>query len=125
VDPRGRAYRVENVAGRDVEGRLTASLRPLDPGRPSYAGLTPREMQVARLLACRATNAEVASALCISDHTARNHSRRVLEKLGITSKVKVREHLADPRTSANDVEASHSEGLGSKAVKSRGKMTKN
>ena len=78
------------------ERLVTVSLLPLGSrkhGVESERQLTPRETQVARLLACRATNAEIAASLGISGHTARNHTRRVLEKLGLTSKTEVREHF--------------------------------
>ncbi|MCA1836476.1 MAG: helix-turn-helix transcriptional regulator [Actinobacteria bacterium] len=54
--------------------------------------MTPRETEVAQLLACRATNAEIAESLGMSGHTARNHTRRVLEKLGLSSKAQMRTH---------------------------------
>ena len=50
------------------------------------AALTPREAEVARLLARRATNTEVAAALGVSPHTARHHAQRVIEKLGLKSR---------------------------------------
>ena len=49
-------------------------------------GLTPREAEVARLLADRLTNAELAGALGISAHTARHHTQRVMQKLGVDSR---------------------------------------
>jgi len=49
-------------------------------------GLTPREREVAILLAERKTNREIASRLGISPHTARHHSERVIGKLGRTRK---------------------------------------
>lgn len=49
-------------------------------------GLTPREMQVAMLLAEGRSNADVASALTISSHTARHHTQHVLAKLGVHSR---------------------------------------
>jgi DNA-binding CsgD family transcriptional regulator len=55
--------------------------------------LTPREAEVARLLARRKTNKEIANALCISPHTARHHTEAVLDKLDIDSRRDVRERL--------------------------------
>lgn len=49
-------------------------------------GLTPREAEVALLLAERKTNREIADELVISPHTARRHTERVLGKLGIHSR---------------------------------------
>jgi DNA-binding CsgD family transcriptional regulator/PAS domain-containing protein len=52
-------------------------------------GLTPREVEVARALGQRLTNDELARALGISRHTARRHTERVLEKLGVHSRNEV------------------------------------
>lgn len=49
-------------------------------------GLTPREAQVARRLAVRRTNAEIADELFLSEHTVRRHTERVLQKLSVGSR---------------------------------------
>jgi DNA-binding NarL/FixJ family response regulator len=49
-------------------------------------GLTPREIQVAVLLAQGRSNAAIAEALRISPHTTRHHTQRVLAKLGVHSR---------------------------------------
>ena len=59
--------------------------------------LTPREAEVARLLARRKTNKEIAEALCISPHTARHHTEAVLDKLDIYSRRKVAARLKEVR----------------------------
>jgi DNA-binding CsgD family transcriptional regulator len=46
-------------------------------------GLTPRQSEVAVLLAGRKTNPEIATELCISEHTARSHTEAVMGKLGV------------------------------------------
>ena len=51
--------------------------------------LTPRETEVARLLAVGKSNAEIAAALSISEHTARRHTEQVLSKLGVRSRAAV------------------------------------
>jgi DNA-binding NarL/FixJ family response regulator len=48
--------------------------------------LTPRQRQVARMIASGATNIEVASALSISADTAKSHARAVLAKVGVGSR---------------------------------------
>jgi DNA-binding NarL/FixJ family response regulator len=50
--------------------------------------LTPRECQVAILLAGGASNATIAEALSISEHTARHHTRSILLKLGLHSRAR-------------------------------------
>jgi len=52
-------------------------------------GLTRRQGAVALLLARRHSNAEIARLLAVSPHTARHHTERVLEKLGVTSRMQV------------------------------------
>lgn len=75
---------------------LTAESR--EPAAASDRGtddfrLSRREMEVARLLADRRSNEEIAVALGISRHTARHHTERVLAKLGVRSRLAVRRLL--------------------------------
>lgn len=48
------------------------------------AGLSGREKEVLALVARGSTNKEIAGKLVISEHTARNHLSRILDKLGLT-----------------------------------------
>ncbi len=48
--------------------------------------LTPRESEVARLVADGAPNKEIAARLSISEHTARHHTERLFEKLGVRNR---------------------------------------
>jgi DNA-binding CsgD family transcriptional regulator len=50
--------------------------------------LTPREVEVATLLAGGAPNAAIAKVLSVSEHTARHHTRHVLIKLGLHSRAR-------------------------------------
>lgn len=59
--------------------------------------LTPRESEVALLLADRLSCREIAGRLGTSFHTARSHTERVLDKLGIRSKKEVRNCLSASR----------------------------
>lgn len=56
-------------------------------------GLTPRETDVALLLAERQSCREIAVRLSMSFHTARCHTERILVKLGVRSKHDVRARL--------------------------------
>ena len=49
-------------------------------------GLTRREAQIARLLARRATNSEIAEQLDVSRHTVRHHVENIFAKLGVHSR---------------------------------------
>ncbi|HEY0972662.1 MAG TPA: LuxR C-terminal-related transcriptional regulator [Gemmatimonadales bacterium] len=94
-----RSYRVRHcVATAGLLGPAGAQMVVLQPAtaqpltdcelRERY-GLTLREVAVARLLAEGHTNAEIAESLGISPFTARNHTERVLGKLGVSSRAKV------------------------------------
>jgi DNA-binding CsgD family transcriptional regulator len=97
-DLKGHAYRVVSLSSSCRheeldEGCVELVLIDEDPSHES-SGLTRRQRQIARLLANRATNTEIAAALGISVHTARHHSQKVLEKLGIRSRSQVRMKFA-------------------------------
>src|SRR5690349_14927485 len=51
--------------------------------------LTPRELEIARLIARGATNRAVASVLDISSWTVSTHLRRVFAKLGVSSRAEM------------------------------------
>lgn len=56
-------------------------------------GLTTREVQVARMLAQGKRNADLARELAISPSTARRHTERVMQKLGVESRAQVAARL--------------------------------
>jgi DNA-binding CsgD family transcriptional regulator len=49
-------------------------------------GLTPRELEVLRLVASGKTNREIASALVVSEHTVARHVQNILIKLRVSSR---------------------------------------
>jgi LuxR family transcriptional regulator of csgAB operon len=53
---------------------------------PSH-DLTPREVDVLRLLAVGASNGSIAERLCISPHTARTHVHRIFKKIGTSNRL--------------------------------------
>jgi len=57
-----------------------------EPAAPLYEELTPREMEVLRLLAARASNRQIAEALCITEGTVKNHVSNILGKLGVSNR---------------------------------------
>jgi non-specific serine/threonine protein kinase len=68
---------------------LRQQASPPKPAAPAEAPLTPREMQVARLLAQGRSNKEIAAQLVISQRTAEGHVENILTKLGFTSRAQV------------------------------------
>jgi DNA-binding NarL/FixJ family response regulator len=55
----------------------------------SAALLTPREVEVARLLCLGRNNAEIATAICVSLSTARRHVEHIFAKLGVHRRAEV------------------------------------
>ena len=63
------------------------SSAPLSKPQTSYpAGLTPREVEVLRLLATGLTDAQIAEHLVLSLYTVHAHLRTIYSKLGVTSR---------------------------------------
>lgn len=58
-------------------------------GLTSSSELTPREIQVLRLLTTGAGNEEIASKLHISSNTVKTHIKHLLEKTGFTSRTQL------------------------------------
>jgi DNA-binding NarL/FixJ family response regulator len=64
--------------------RIDAAIRPRPADSPG--GLSPREVDVLRLVAAGRTNKEIATALVISEHTVARHVQNMLAKLGLPSR---------------------------------------
>ena len=65
--------------------RVVATAGP-GTGVQEGAALTPRELEVLRLVARGLGNKEIAELLAISTHTVKYHLAAVLEKLGVRSR---------------------------------------
>jgi DNA-binding CsgD family transcriptional regulator len=79
-----------------------ASDLPCDEAIREHFGLTPRQIEVARLLAEGRSNAAIAAALGISPDTARHHTEDVMRKMGVRSRAEVGPKLRSiPRDAKN------------------------
>ena len=67
--------------------RFVAGKQPNAPAPPELDDLTPRELEVLKLVACGRSNAEIAAALYISDGTVKTHVAHVLAKLALRDRV--------------------------------------
>jgi DNA-binding NarL/FixJ family response regulator len=70
---------------RQLVGRYAARIRPAE-GTPDDV-LTPRELEVLRLLADGRSNSEIAAALVISQETVKTYVSRILTKLDLRDRV--------------------------------------
>ncbi len=61
----------------------------IDPGAGNGYCLSPRELQIARMVAAGATNRAIADALDISLWTVSTHLRRVFAKTGVASRAEM------------------------------------
>jgi DNA-binding NarL/FixJ family response regulator len=61
--------------------------RPRPGAFPALATLTPRELEVLRLLAAGGSNADLGDRLALSEATVKTHVGHVLDKLGVRDRV--------------------------------------
>jgi DNA-binding NarL/FixJ family response regulator len=84
--------RARKLAADGVKGIKTG---PRAAARSNRFGLTPRELQIATLLAQGRSNPEIAQQLSRSQRTVEHHVATVLEKLGTHKRTDVAALLAD------------------------------
>jgi DNA-binding CsgD family transcriptional regulator len=77
-------YAFDELGAVDDLALVEARLSPTPPSRPS--GLTPREVEVLRLVARGCTNRQIADTLVLSEHTVRRHLQNVFGRLGVSSR---------------------------------------
>ena len=84
---------------RNLYAAGTAPVAPPAAAQPAVA-LSPREREVAQLLAGGLSNREIAGRLFVSERTVDNHVHHILDKLGFDSRVQVATWLARNEHSA-------------------------
>jgi DNA-binding NarL/FixJ family response regulator len=81
-----------------VAGRLAAALPapvPVPADGPAAAGLSPREIDILRLVARGRTNREIAAQLYLSEGTVKNHISRILTRLALRDRTQAALHARD------------------------------
>jgi len=85
------AFDAEYAAGRILDLAALGKQDPAAGQAPAVTGeaasvLTPRELDVLKLVAQGLTNADVARRLVLSEHTVHRHLANILRKLGLSSR---------------------------------------
>ena len=75
------AHKGESVLSPSVAGRLMGRVR-----RPATDAISPREVEVLKLIAAGANNREAAAKLFVSEATIKTHLLHVYEKLGVSDR---------------------------------------
>jgi DNA-binding NarL/FixJ family response regulator len=81
----GDALLSPSITRRLIE-EFAASRAPVDTA-PGLDELTPRELEVLRLLATGKANSEIAAELIVGETTVKTHVTRILTKLGVRDRV--------------------------------------
>jgi DNA-binding NarL/FixJ family response regulator len=103
-----RAFEVEYQAGyrRPQTASVAAALDEPEPaaaeGNDGTEALTPREREIAELVAAGLSNKDIAAKLVISPRTAEGHIEHILSKLGFTSRAQVAVWAAERRGRSGD-----------------------
>jgi DNA-binding NarL/FixJ family response regulator len=82
----GEALLAPTITRRLIEEFAQARPEPPTPP-PAFDDLTPRELEVLRLIARGLSNAEIAEELVVSETTVKTHVARLLMKLGLRDRV--------------------------------------
>jgi non-specific serine/threonine protein kinase len=82
----GRALPVEHAIA-EALAVADAVTSPRAPASKTHHGLSPRELEVLRLIAEGHSNLEIAQRLFVSERTVENHVRHILTKLDVSSRI--------------------------------------
>ncbi|WP_245771832.1 helix-turn-helix transcriptional regulator [Actinacidiphila guanduensis] len=81
------------AARAERELRAAGRMRRNRSSTPGSAGLTPQEMEIARLAASGMTNKQIAEQLFLSPRTVSTHLYQIFPKLGITKRAALRDAI--------------------------------
>jgi DNA-binding NarL/FixJ family response regulator len=82
----GEALHAPTVTRRLI-GRYAARIRPAEADASAVGSLTPRELEVLRLIAAGLSNTEISAALVIGGETVKTYVSRILTKLDLRDRV--------------------------------------
>ncbi|MFF9784237.1 ATP-binding protein [Streptomyces nigrescens] len=97
---RGAGFTLDEALACVLDKAPAAPASPWDEGPYRGIALTPREREVAELIAAGMSNKDIAASLTIAQRTAESHVGRVLAKLGLTSRSQLAAWIHQRRTPA-------------------------
>jgi DNA-binding NarL/FixJ family response regulator len=83
----GDALLAPAITRRVIEAYTSRPMPRENAAPPELAALTPREIEVLRLIARGRSNAEIAKELFLGETTVKTHVARILQKLGVRDRV--------------------------------------
>lgn len=93
-----RTLEGEAVISERMTGKLVSELRNKGPGVPAtpvQGGLSPRENEIALLIAEGASNKDIARRLGVAESTVKIHVQHILRKLELTSRVQIAVYVSE------------------------------
>jgi non-specific serine/threonine protein kinase len=96
---RGRAMTIDEGVAFAVADKLAHKPAPPVRSVPDTA-LTPRQLEIARLIADDLTNRQIADRLFLSERTVETHITNILNKLGLNSRIQLSRWIAELPESA-------------------------
>jgi DNA-binding NarL/FixJ family response regulator len=85
---RGEAAMTRQMTAQLLSGLAEQSQRPPDP----VESLTPREVELLRLVAEGLSNKAIAQTLSVSENTVKYHMKNILQKLGVQNRAEATAH---------------------------------
>jgi DNA-binding NarL/FixJ family response regulator len=96
---RGRAMTIDEGVAFAVEEKPAPQPAPPVRSAPDTA-LTPRQLEIAWLIADDLTNRQIAGRLFLSERTVETHITNILNKLGLNSRIQLSRWIAELPESA-------------------------
>jgi DNA-binding NarL/FixJ family response regulator len=97
--------RGEVVVGHLVADTFLADISDDGEGAAQSKVLTPRELDVLKLIATGMTNSAIAGELFITEHTVKGHLGRILDKLGLENRVQLAAYAVQARIPVSRAQA--------------------
>jgi non-specific serine/threonine protein kinase len=96
----GRALPLERAVDYAMRVEAPAAQRPGERPEPRLGPLTPRQQEVAALIARGLTSRQIADELVLTESTAETHVKHILHKLGFASRAQIAAWVVEQRSRA-------------------------